>query len=72
MANFMLLIAIILASANFVLSYASYLGPIGLAWTDDICWASPLACQSPQMLIYFAAGLAAGWVVMKLTSALRN
>lgn len=72
MANFILLIAIVLASANFVLSYGSYLGSDGLVWTDTICWAAPLACQSPQQLNYVAVGLAGAWVVMKLVSALRN
>ena len=72
MANFILLIAIVLASASFVLSYGNYLGADGLVWTGDICWVAPFVCQSPQQLNYIAAGLAGAWVVMKLMSALRN
>lgn len=72
MANLILLIAVVLASTNFLLSYTSYFGATGFVWTEDICWAAPPACQSPQQMNYIAAGLALVWVVMKLVSALRN
>ncbi|MFY9759403.1 MAG: hypothetical protein WB772_07140 [Xanthobacteraceae bacterium] len=69
MANFVLLIAVLFATASFV-SYTA--AGYGQNWASDVCYAMPLACQSPQQMAYVAAGLAGFWILLKFVSALRG
>jgi hypothetical protein len=49
MANFVLLIAVLLAGASFVSFTAQDIAAAGYgqSWASDFCWAAPLACQRP-------------------------
>jgi hypothetical protein len=72
MANFILLIAIVLGGASFVSFTATNLGADGPSWASDVCLAAPLVCQSPQPMVFATAGFAALWIAIKLVSALRD
>jgi hypothetical protein len=72
MANFILLVAILLASASYVALNASILSADGLTWATDACLAAPLACNNPRLIAYVATGLGGLWILMKLVSALRD
>jgi hypothetical protein len=72
MANFILLVAILLAGTSFIALNTQTLGAYGLTWASDVCWAAPLACDYPHQVAYLAAGLGGLWIVMKFASALRD
>ena len=73
MANFILLSAILLGAGSFV-SYTAAGGfdITGLNWANDMCFATPLPCHSPEQMALAAAGLVGLWIVMKFVSALRD
>lgn len=74
MANFVLLIAVLLAGASFVSFTAQEVAVAGYGqnWAGDFCWAAPLACQSPHQMAYVAAGFTGLWILVKFVSALRD
>jgi hypothetical protein len=73
MADFILLVAVLLASASFVGSNgSSLLGADYGYWIDDMCRAIPMACQSPRLTEYIAAGMVVFWIVIKFMTALRS
>ncbi|MGA7791358.1 MAG: hypothetical protein WCA56_24660 [Xanthobacteraceae bacterium] len=73
MANFILLVAILLASASFLGSNgSSLLGADYSYWIYDMCTAVPVACQSPRLTEYVAAAMAIFWILLKLATALRS
>ena len=74
MANFILLITVVLAGTSFV-SYTSQdiaAAGYGESWARSACSLAPLACQNPQLTAYAAAGFAGLWILMKLAAALRD
>jgi hypothetical protein len=74
MANFVLLITVILAVASFVSYTAQDIAAAGYGqnWASDICYAAPLACQNPHQMAYVAAGFAGFWILLKFVAALRG
>ena len=74
MANFVLLIAVLLAGASFVSYTAQDIAAAGYGekWTSDVCLAAPIACQSPHQVAYIAAGFTGLWILMKFVAALRD
>lgn len=74
MANVVLLMAVLLAGASFVSYTAQDVAAAGYGqnWASDVCYAVPLACQSPQQTAYFAAGLSGLWILLKFVIALRG
>jgi hypothetical protein len=74
MANFLLLIAVLLAGASFVSFTAQDVAAAGYGqnWANDFCWAAPLACQCPHQMAYVAAGFTGLWILVKFVSALRD
>ena len=74
MANFVLLMAILIAASSFV-SYAAQdiaAAGYGQNWATDVCYAVPVACQSPQQTAYVAAVVAGFWLLLKFVAALRR
>jgi hypothetical protein len=69
MANFILLLAILSATASFVAFNANVAGS---NWGNEICSAASPLCHYPQQLAFAAAGLAALWIMIKFVSAVRN
>jgi len=69
MANFILLLAILSATASFVAFNANV---AGLNWGSEICSAASPLCLYPQQLAFAAAGLAALWIMIKFVSAVRD
>jgi hypothetical protein len=74
MANFVLLIAVLLAGASFVSFTAQDVAAAGYGenWASDFCMAAPIACQSPHQMAYIAAGFTGLWLLMKFVAALRD
>jgi hypothetical protein len=72
MANLILLLAIILAGASFVLADASSTALDSSPWASTVCATVPQACENPHQLAVAAAALAGLWLVAKLLSALRE
>jgi len=74
MANFILLVTVVLATASFVSYTAQDVAAVGYgqAWASSACALAPFACQNPQLMAYGAAGLAGLWVLMKFVAALRD
>ena len=74
MANFILLITVVLAGTSFVSYTAQDIAAAGYGekWASQACSFAPFACQSPQLMAYVSAALAGLWVLMKFMAALRN
>ncbi len=74
MANFVLLMAVLLSAASFVSYTAQDIAAAGYGenWASDVCYAVPVACQSPQQTAYVAAGFIGLWVLLKFVAALRG
>lgn len=74
MANFVLLIAVIVGGASFVSFTANDLSAAGYGqqWASDACSSLPLVCEDPQAMAYVASGFAGLWLVMKFVAALRD
>ncbi len=74
MANFVLLIAVVLAGASFVSYTAQDIAAAGYGqnWASDACSLAPFACQSPHQMAYVTAGFTGLWILMKFVSALRD
>lgn len=74
MANFVLLIAVVLAAAGFVSYTALDIAAAGYGqnWASGVCYAIPFACQSPQQMAYAVAGFVGLWILLKFVSALRD
>jgi hypothetical protein len=74
MANFVLLMAVLLAAASFVSYTAQDIAAAGYGqnWASDVCYAVPFACQNTQQTIYIAAGFTGLWILLKFTAALRD
>ena len=74
MANFILLIAILLAGA----SYASFtakstvVSSEGENWATNFCSSAHQLCQYPYEMAYVAAALVGLWLLMKFLSAIRG
>jgi len=74
MANFILLIAILLAGT----SYASFtakstvVGSEGQNWATNFCSSAHQACQYPYETAYAAAALVGLWLLIKFLSAIRS
>jgi hypothetical protein len=71
MANFILLLAILLGGASFLSSTPYFPGIIGMNWASDVCAAASFVCQNPQQTNYIAVGLVSLWILLKFVSALR-
>lgn len=73
MANFILLVTVVLAGTSFVSYTAQDIAAAGYGenWAREACSLAPFACQSPQLTAYIATGLAGLWIVMKFVAALR-
>lgn len=69
MANFILLITVVLGATSFV-SYTA--AGYGGGWATSACSLAPIACQNPQLMAYVSAGLAGFWILMKFAAALRD
>lgn len=74
MANFILLITVILAGASFVSYTAQDIAAAGYGenWASDACSLAPFACQNPQLMGYVSGGFAGLWILMKFVAALRD
>ena len=74
MANFILMITVVLAGTSFVSYTAQDIAAAGYGsnWASQACSLAPFACQSPQLTASIAAGLAAFWLIMKFAAALRD
>ncbi|HUI14070.1 MAG TPA: hypothetical protein VL048_11455 [Xanthobacteraceae bacterium] len=74
MANFVLLLAVLLAGTSFVSYTAQDIAAAGYGenWASNVCYAVPFACQSPQMTAYVAAGFTGIWILLKFVAALRG
>lgn len=74
MANFILLITVVLATTSFVSYTAQDIAAAGYGgrWASTACSLAPFACQNPQLTAYAAAGLASLWVLMKFAAAIRD
>lgn len=74
MANFILLITVVLAGTSFVSYTAQNIAAAGYGenWASAACSLAPLACQNPQLTTYAAAGLAGLWILLKFAGALRD
>ena len=74
MANFVLLTAVLLAAASFVSYTAQDIAAAGYGqnWATDVCYAVPLACESPQQTAYVAAAVTGLWILLKFVAALRG
>lgn len=74
MANLVLSMAVLLAAASFVSYTAQDIAAAGYgqSWASDVCYAVPIACQSPQQTVYVAAGFAGLWILLKFVAALRG
>ena len=74
MANFILLVTVVLGGTSFVSYTAQDIAAAGYGenWASNACSLAPFACQSPQVTAYISAGLAGLWILIKFTAALRN
>lgn len=74
MANFILLITVVLGATSFVSYTAQDIAAAGYGegWATSACSLAPLACQNPQLMAYLSAGLAGLWILMKFAAALRD
>jgi hypothetical protein len=74
MANFILLIAILLAAVSFTSFTARDASDAsdGPNWAVNMCSSAHQLCQYPQQITYAAVGLAALWLVLKFVSAIRH
>ncbi len=74
MANFILLMTVVLAATSFVSYTAQDIAAAGYgeAWASSACSLAPFACQDPQLMAYVSAGLAGMWILMKFVAALRD
>ena len=74
MANFILLMAVVIAASSFVSYTAQDIAAAGYGqnWATDVCYAIPFACQSPQQTAYVAAGITGLWILLKFVAALRG
>lgn len=74
MANFILLVTVVLGGTSFVSYTAQDIAAAGYGenWASNACSLAPFACQNPQVPAYISAGLAGLWILIKFTAALRN
>lgn len=74
MANFILLITVVLGATSFVSYTAQDIAAAGYGegWATSACSLAPFACQNPQFTAYAAAGLAGLWILVKFAAALRD
>jgi hypothetical protein len=72
MANFVLLVAVLLGGSSLIALYAGDLEAGGLTWAGDVCSLTPFVCERPQQVAFVAAGLGGIWILMKLVSGLRG
>jgi hypothetical protein len=74
MANFILLITVVLGATTFISYTAQDIAAAGYGegWATSACSLAPFACQNPQLMAYLSAGLAGLWILMKFAAALRD
>ena len=74
MANFILLITVVLAGMSFLSYTAQNIAAAGYGenWASDACSLVSFACQSPQITAYIAAGSAGLWILLKFAAAFRD
>ncbi|MGC1777136.1 MAG: hypothetical protein WBB34_04265 [Xanthobacteraceae bacterium] len=74
MANFILMVTVVLAGTSFVSYTAQDIAAAGYGenWASNACSLAPFACQNPQVTAYISAGLAGLWIAIKFAMALRN
>lgn len=74
MANFILLITVLLGATSLVSYTAQDIAAAGYgeAWASSACSLAPFACQNPQLTAYVSTGLAGLWILIKFAAALRD
>jgi len=74
MANFILLIAIVLAGASYTsfTARSTIDASNGDNWATSFCSSTHQLCQYPYQMAHAAAGLAALWLLVKFLSAIRD
>jgi len=74
MANFILLVTVVLAGTSFVSYTAQDIAAAGYGenWAGSACSLVPLACQNPQFTACISAGLAGLWILVKFAEAIRD
>jgi len=74
MANFVLLMTVVLAGTSFVSYTAQDIAAAGYGgnWASQACSLAPLACRSPQLTAFIAAGCGGLWLVLKFAAVLRD
>jgi hypothetical protein len=72
MATLILFLAILFAGASLVFYSAGNMAGHGSAWASEICSATRLLCDVPQLAAVAAAGFGGLWIVVKIRSVLRR